>query len=72
MAGGTPAAPIAARRALARLESANIHRPSERTGRAIEALGIALARVQERRRLALLPPTDKDVGVSHARGVGNP
>lgn len=57
MAGVTPAAPIAARRALARLESANSLRPSARTERAIQALGIALARVQERHRAAHPPPT---------------
>lgn len=57
MAGATPAAPIAARRALERLETANSHRPTERTRRAIEALRLALARVQERRRFPDTPAT---------------
>lgn len=48
MAGVTPAAPIATRRALARLETAASYHPSDRTRRAITALGLALARVQER------------------------
>lgn len=49
MAGETPAAPIAARRALARLETAASYYPSERTRRAITALGLALTRVQQQR-----------------------
>src|SRR5215213_7084112 len=48
MAGRTPAAPIAARRALVRLQTANSLRPSERTERAIASLGLALAGVQAR------------------------
>ncbi|HEX2701273.1 MAG TPA: hypothetical protein VHM89_13820 [Acidimicrobiales bacterium] len=62
MAGASPAAPIAARRALARLETANLHRPSERTERAIEALALALAAVQER-----LPPRRGRLGDDAAR-----
>lgn len=68
MAGLTPAAPIAARRALARLRSANSHRPSARTERAIEALVLALARVQRRGTVAEAPRRDQDVGVANARG----
>jgi hypothetical protein len=49
MAGATPAAPIAARRALARLVRANRIQPSDRTQRAIESLRLALTHVQERR-----------------------
>lgn len=50
MAGATPAAPIAVRRALERLETANGVRPNDLTGRAVEALAIALGRVGDRRR----------------------
>lgn len=49
MAGATPAAPIAVRRALERLETANGVRPSDLTGRAVEALAITLGRVGDRR-----------------------
>lgn len=49
MAGATPAAPIAVRRALERLETANGVRPNDLTGRAVEALAIALGRVGDRR-----------------------
>jgi hypothetical protein len=49
MAGATPAAPIAVRRALERLETANGVRPNDLTGRAVEALAIALGRVGNRR-----------------------
>ncbi|HVM01315.1 MAG TPA: hypothetical protein VM263_01495 [Acidimicrobiales bacterium] len=45
MAGPTPAAPIAVRRALERLESAHGVRPNPLTGRAVEALALALGRV---------------------------
>lgn len=50
MAGATPAAPIAVRRALERLETANGVRPNDLTSRAVEALAIALGRVGDRRR----------------------
>lgn len=49
-AGATPAAPIAVRRALTRLQSANDHRPSHRTAEAVEALRLALARLPARHR----------------------
>lgn len=71
MAGATPAAPIAARRALARLRSANRLRPTARTERAIEALGLALARVQQRRSVPSRHGVTKDVGVRNARGERN-
>lgn len=62
MAGATPAAPIAARRALVRLETAHSHRPDERTGRAIKALRIALARVQARMN-PQRSRSDQDMGI---------
>lgn len=68
MAGATPAAPIAARRALARLRSANRLRPSARTERAIEALGLALARVLQGRTVSFARRRDQDAGVRNARG----
>jgi hypothetical protein len=49
MAGATPAAPIAVRRALERLQTANGVRPNDLTGRAVEALAITLGRVGGRR-----------------------
>ena len=45
MAGDTPAAPIAVRRALERLECAAAVRPSSLTGKAVEALTLALRQV---------------------------
>lgn len=45
MAGATPAAPIAVRRARDRLESANGLRPNPLTGKALEALNLALERM---------------------------
>ena len=45
LAGATPAAPIAVRRARDRLESANGIRPNPLTGKAVEALSLALERV---------------------------
>lgn len=49
-AGVTPAAPIAVRRALTRLQTAYDHRPSHRTAAAVEALRLALARLPARHR----------------------
>lgn len=71
MAGVTPAGPIAARRALLRLQTANSLRPSERTQRAIQALGLTLTRVQERRRTNRSVPSDNDATTRQARGDRN-
>lgn len=67
LAGPTPAAPIAAGRALRRLKAANSYRPTERTGRAIEALGLALARVQARSR-NVRAQINKDASMSDSKG----
>lgn len=48
MAGATPAAPIAVRRARDRLETANGVRPNALTGKAVEALNLAVDRLATR------------------------
>lgn len=55
MAGATPAAPIAVRRARDRLESANGVCPNALTGKAVEALTLALERVDTEREPRRLP-----------------
>lgn len=57
MAGATPATPIAARRALARLENANSLRPSTLTAAAAEALRLAVGRLSS----AAMPAAETEV-----------